>query len=205
LQKVSAHVAETFKLSELKNEGKLICHKRNLVVKSDKEKNFIDLGEKMIREPVWIPLKDFKNGKIEMVARGKDILQGSFYGIAFHAQNDSLFDVVYCRPFNYQTKDSLRRSHAIQYGSFPHLDWQELRVSFPGIYEKCIETAPKADDWVILTLDIKDEEVKAYINHADKPWLIVKKLNNRTGGKIGIFGINSDIKKLIVTGDAKKD
>ena len=175
------------------------------MVKREQQHTFIDLGDKMVREPVWIPLKNFKNGKIEMLSRGKDILQGSFYGIAFHAQNDSLFDVVYCRPFNYQTKDSLRRSHAIQYGSFPKLDWQELRVSFPGMYENGIENAPKADDWVTLTLHVKDEEVKAYINHAGKPSLVVKKLNNRTGGKIGVFGFNSDIESVVVTSEAKND
>lgn len=205
LEKASAQNTNTFKLSELQKEGKLISSDRKVLVKREQQHTFIDLGDKMVREPVWIPLKNFKNGKIEMLSRGKDILQGSFYGIAFHAQNDSLFDVVYCRPFNYQTKDSLRRSHAIQYGSFPKLDWQELRVSFPGMYENGIENAPKADDWVTLTLHVKDEEVKAYINHAGKPSLVVKKLNNRTGGKIGVFGFNSDIESVVVTSEAKND
>lgn len=185
-----------FDLTKLAVQGNLIVKNRTITVNEEGSKKFIELGKKMTATPVWLPIDNFEEGKVELIARGKDILQGSFYGIAFHAENDSTFEVVYCRPFNFQTTDSLRKTHAVQYGFFPHLDWQVLRKSHPGLYESGILNPPKANDWVTLTIIVDSKEIKAFINHASQPTLVAKKLNTSLIGKIGIFGFNSDAESL---------
>src|SRR5690242_1896645 len=49
-------------------------------------------------------LKDFqfKEGAIEFDVRGKNVLQKSFVGVAFHALDEATCDVVYFRPFNFK-------------------------------------------------------------------------------------------------------
>ncbi len=185
-----------FDLTKLAVQGNLIVKNRTITVNEEGSKKFIELGKKMTATPVWLPIDNFEEGKVELIARGKDILQGSFYGIAFHAENDSTFEVVYCRPFNFQTTDSLRKTHAVQYGFFPHLDWQVSRKSHPGLYESGILNPPKANDWVTLTIIVDSKEIKAFINHASQPTLVAKKLNTSLIGKIGIFGFNSDAESL---------
>jgi hypothetical protein len=74
-------------------------------------------------------LKDyeFKNGVIEFAVRGKNVLQKSFVGIAFHALDETTYDSVYFRPFNFRSEDPLRRSHSVQYISQPTYTWRKLR------------------------------------------------------------------------------
>ncbi len=185
-----------FDLTKLAIQNNLTVRNREITVIEEDSKKFIELGKKMVAKPVWLPIDNFEEGKVELIARGKDILQGSFYGIAFHAENDSTFEVVYCRPFNFQTKDSLRKIHAVQYGYFPRLDWQVLRKSHPGLYESGILNPPKANDWVTLTIIVDSKEIKVFINHASQPTLVAKKLNTSLKGKIGIFGFNSDVERF---------
>ena len=47
---------------------------------------------------VWIEGSDLAQGTIEVDVRGKDVLQQSFVGIAFHRGDDKTYDAVYVRP-----------------------------------------------------------------------------------------------------------
>lgn len=181
---------------DLFRSGQLIAKNRVMTIERDESGEFIRLGKSMVGSAILLSVDDFKHGKIEALVRGKDIFQGSFAGLAFHAQSDSIFDLVYCRPFNFQTSDSLRRIHMIQYAFFPKLDWQVLRVKHNGIYEKGIASPPKADEWFKLTLDVDEKQVKAYINDSNTPTLVVEKLNQISTGKVGIFGLNADFKSI---------
>lgn len=185
-----------YNFADLFRNGQMISKDRVISIEKDEFGEFIRLGKAMVGSAVLLPTDDFKQGKIEAIIRGKDIFQGSFAGLAFHAQNDSIFDLVYCRPFNFQTSDTLRRVHMVQYAYFPKLDWQVLRVKFNGIYEKGIANPPKADEWFKITLVIDEKQVKAYINDSETPTLVVGKLNNISDGKIGIFGLNADFKSI---------
>ena len=185
-----------FNFADLFRNGQLIAKNRVITIERDESGEFIRLGKSMVGSAILLPVDDFKRGKIEALVRGKDIFQGSFAGLAFHAESDSIFDLVYSRPFNFQTSDSLRRIHMIQYAFFPKLYWQVLRVKYNGIYEKGIANPPKADEWFKLTLIIDDKQVKAYINDSDVPTLVVEKLNNISDGKVGIFGLNADFKSI---------
>jgi hypothetical protein len=64
---------------------------------------------------VWLPIQNFKNRKLEIAARGKDVVQISFYRIAFHAQNDSTLDDIHSLPFIYRASDSKQKIHTVQY------------------------------------------------------------------------------------------
>lgn len=182
------------KLVRLQKSGKLTMINRNVATVKENNRKFLHISTKdTVEGVIWLPVKNFKNGKLEMVARGRDILQGSFVGIAFHGMNDSTYDNVYCRPFNFRTPDSIRKIHAIQYVYLPDYNWPRLRKEQNGIFEKNISDAPPADDWFTLTLIVDETKVNAYINHEQTPSLTVNKLNTNASGKVGITGINCDI------------
>jgi len=71
------------------------------------------------------------NGTIELDIRGKDVQQQSFVGVAFHGVDDTTYDAVYFRPFNFRTDDQARRKRAVQYVSHPTYPWQKLRAEHP--------------------------------------------------------------------------
>src|SRR5437667_4437709 len=103
----------------------------------------------------WITGVEFSEGTIELEIKGKNQPGRSFVGIAFHGQDNRVFDAVYLRPFNFQAAEQERRSHSIQYISMPEHDWSELRKSYPGKYEFAITPAPDPDAWVRLKLVVK--------------------------------------------------
>jgi hypothetical protein len=96
---------------------------------------------------VWIKNVEFKTGVIEFEVKGKHVLQQSFVGIAFHGTNDSTYEAVYFRPFNFQATDSIRKKHAVQYISLPKFDWSYLRETFPDKYENALLNPVNPDGW----------------------------------------------------------
>lgn len=160
---------------------------------------YIKVSEKEKEGIIWLPIKSFKNGTITIEMRGKNVVQRSFIGVAFHGLSDSTYDAVYCRPFNFLATDSVRKIHAIQYISHPNFTWKKLREERNAVFEKEITNPPKPNNWFTMKLEVNNKVVKAYINQANNPSLVVKKLNNRKNGKLGIFvGDNSggDFKDL---------
>jgi len=192
-------------LAEIYSGGKLARVNRNLSVGQESANKFLQIELKLAkgqvpgrdeRGIVWLPVEDFTEGTIELHARGRDIAQGSFIGVAFHALNDSTYDNVYARPFNFIVTDSLSRIHAVQYTYAPRYEWQKLRAEQNGKYEKGIENAPRPNEWFTMTIEVSRDSVKTYFNYASKPSLVVKKLNENTRGKVGLTGINYDIDRM---------
>jgi hypothetical protein len=196
-----AQKKQTLDLADLYKKGKLTVINREIKVVSENGKNFIQLSENKKEGLVWLPTKGFKNGKIIVRMRGKDVLQRSFIGVAFHGLNDTTYDAVYCRPFNFFAKDSVRKIHAIQYVSHPIFTWKKLRDERNGVFEKEIINPPNPNDWFTMTLIIDKKSVKAYINQDVKPSLVVEKLNVRQNGKLGIFvgdGAGGDFETITI-------
>ena len=186
-------------LLKLYQTGKLIPVNRELKLFLNDSVTYLRVSENKKDGIVWLPLKQFENGTIEIEMRGKDVFQRSFIGIAFHGLNDSVYDAVYCRPFNFFAKDSVRRIHAIQYISHPGFTWEKLRNERNAFYEKQIIHPPDPNGWFILKLVINDTIVEAFINDDELPSLIIQKLNSWHSGKIGIFTADSsggDFKKI---------
>jgi hypothetical protein len=189
---IFAQKPKTFNLSNLQKERNLVVVNRAVKTITEKNKNFIKLEDKEGEGLVWLPSKNFKNGEITVWMRGKDIFQKSFIGIAFHGVDDNTYDAVYCRPFNFFAKDSVRKIHAIQYISHPNFTWKKLRETRNGEFEKEIVNPPDPNGWFKMRLLIRDKTIEAYINDATEPSLTVEKLNDQHEGKVGIFmGDNS--------------
>lgn len=196
---VHAQKQQEFDLPAIFGLGKLQAVNREIKLVSSDSAAYIQLSENKKEGIVWLPLKAFSNGTIEIEMRGKDVLQRSFIGIAFHGLNDSVYDAVYCRPFNFFAKDSVRRIHAIQYISHPGFTWEKLRNERNAIYEKQIIYPPDPNGWFTMKLVISNTIVKAFINDDELPSLIIQKLNTRHSGKIGLFTGDSsggDFKKM---------
>ena len=174
-------------LLKLYQTGKLIPVNRELKLFSNDSVTYLQVSENKKEGIVWLPLKQFENGTIEIEMRGKDIFQRSFIGIAFHGLNDSVYDAVYCRPFNFFAKDSVRRVHAIQYVSHPDFTWEKLRNERNAVFEKQIIHPPDPNGWFTLKLVINDSIVKAFIDNSEIASLEIKKLNSRQSGKTGFF------------------
>jgi hypothetical protein len=133
----------------------------------------------------------FSNGHIEMEIKGKNVMQQSFVGLAFHGLNDSTFDAVYFRPFNFKNSD--RESHSVQYISMPEHDWYELRQNYPGKYENKLITIPDPDAWFHVSIQFNYPEVKVYVNNDKNPSLTVSQMSAQANGWVGFWvGNGSD-------------
>jgi len=144
----------------------------------------------------------FSQGTIDLLVRGEDVQQRSFVGVAFGIQNDSTFEVVYLRPFNFRTPDTARAKRAVQYASPPTWDWPRLRAETPGKYEKPVVPIPDPNGWVPLKLVVTPTQVSVYANGGAEPDLVVQRLGGAKAGLVGLWvGNNSrgDFAELKVT------
>jgi len=192
---------QKYNLFELFQKDKLIIINRELIAIDSLSYQYIQVSENENKGILWLPINDFKNGTIKIEMRGKDVLQKSFIGVAFNGQDDTTYDAVYCRPFNFLATDSVRKIHAVQYISHPIYTWKKLREEQNGIFEKEIKNPPNPNSWFTMTLIIDDKIIKAYINESLDPSLVVEKLNQNQYGKIGVFvggGSGGDFQNVLV-------
>lgn len=196
-----AQKEQKYNLYELFQKEKLTILNRELKAIDSISNQYIQVSEKGNEGIIWLPINDFKNGTIKIEMRGKDVLQKSFIGIAFHGQDNTTYDAVYCRPFNFFAKDSVRKIHAIQYISHPIYTWKKLRDEQNGIFEKEIKNPPNPNSWFTMTLIIDNKIIKAYINESLEPSLVVEKLNQNKNGKVGVFvggGSGGDFQNVLI-------
>jgi hypothetical protein len=135
----------------------------------------------------WINGQEFNYGRIEFDIKGKDVLQQSFVGIAFHGLNDTTYEAVYFRPFNFRSPDSVRRSHAVQYIAVPKFDWPILRESYPNKYEQPVLPPPDPNDWFHVRIIVEIKKISVYVNDIDKPVLIIEPFMPIKGHMIGYW------------------
>jgi hypothetical protein len=133
----------------------------------------------------------FAEGTIEVQVRGEDVPQQSFVGIAFAVQNDSAYEAVYLRPFNFRTPDTARAKRAVQYVSHPAWPWQRLRAESPGKYEQPVRPIPDPTGWVPLRLVITRTKVSVDANGGDEPDLVVTRLGDAKPGAIAFWAGNN--------------
>ena len=157
------------------------------IMKDGSGKSYIHMNEKEGAGIAWLESIQFTDGTIEFDVKGKDVLQKSFVGIAFHGSNDSTYDAVYFRPFNFKSAEQERKNHSVQYISLPKYDWPKLRSEFPNKYEQPLNPAPEPEEWVHCRLVIKDQEVRVFVNKNPNPSLTVKQLSSQKGNKVGFW------------------
>ena len=147
----------------------------------------------------------FSEGTIDLLVRGEDVAQQSFVGVAWNVRNDSTYEAVYLRPFNFRTPDTARAKRAVQYVSQPAWPWPRLRTETPGKYEKPVLPSPDPSAWVPLRLVVTPTQVSVYANGGAEPDLVVQRLGEAKAGPVALWvGNNSrgDFTELKVTAAA---
>jgi hypothetical protein len=129
----------------------------------------------------------FADGVIEFDARGRNVVQQSFLGIAFHGADVKTYDAIYFRPFNFKPADAARRLRAVQYISHPTYPWQKLRTEHPGQYEKPVAPVPDPDGWFHVRVVVAAPKVSVFVNDAKEPCLVVEQLSDRKQGWIALW------------------
>jgi hypothetical protein len=167
---------------------------REIDVSTDGEgKTIVHLNTKPNDGVAWIKNVTFAEGIIELDVKGKNILQQSFVGVAFHGINDSTFDAVYFRPFNFTANDTMRRKHSVQYISMPKYDWSLLRQQHPGEYENALTKTVEPEEWFHAKIIVSNERIEVFVNNDEKSSLSIKPISDLTTGKIGFWvGNNSE-------------
>src|SRR6187551_809457 len=169
-------IGQSFNLQQLLKENKLVSN-RSVTPFDDNGKSAVSSNG-----IAWIKNVNFSTGTIEIDLRGKDIMQQSFLGIAFHGVDTIVYDAIYFRPFNFRSSDPVRKIHAVQYISEPEFPWDKLREERNGIYEKGIDSPPAATDWFHARIVVDSSSINVYVDNAATPSLTVNKLNNRKDG-----------------------
>ena len=191
-----------YDLFDLNKKGKLQVINRTLSSFMDKRGNGVKFSEANGDGVAWLDGVNFANGSIELDLKGKDVLQQSFVGVAFHGVDEKTLDAVYFRPFNFHATDSVRRIHAVQYISHPDFPWNVLRETQNAKYEKAIPSAPDPNEWFHVKIVVDYPHITVYVNNSASPCLIVDKLNDRQAGKIGLWVGNSsggEFANLVIT------
>lgn len=167
-------------------QGLQVFH-RSVTPLTDSARHGLRLSENSGDGIAFINAVEFTNGTIECDIRGKDVQGNSFVGIAFHGADSATYEAVYFRPFNFQTTDSARHAHAVQYISHPTDTWQKLRAEHPGVYEQPVNPVPDPNRWFHIRIVVSGSKVSAYVADATEPSLVVTRLSERTSGLVGLW------------------
>ena len=172
--------------------GKLRAVNREVTaLKGDRQGVHVD--EKGGNGVVWIDGTNFGQGTIEIDVRGRDVVDRSYLGIAFHRKDDTSYEGVYLRPFNFRIDNPVRRQHAVQYIVLPDFDWPKLREQFPEEFENPVDASVAPGDWVPLRVVVNGGKIQIYAGAVKSPTLEVRKLGSLESGLIGLWvGNNSD-------------
>ena len=190
-----------YDLMELAQQKKIKTFNRVLSVASDGNIKGIHLSAHENDGVAWVEGLEFADGTSELDIKGKDVLQQSFLGVAFHGADEKILDVVYFRPFNFRATDSVRRIHAVQYVSHPDFPWPTLREKFNGKYEKAIIPPPDPNTWFHVKIVVAYPNVTVFVNGNSKPSLTVEQLSKRKTGKLGVWvgnGSDGDFANLVI-------
>ena len=188
-------------LAEQLAAGKLRAVNRD-VTKLQGSRDGVHLSDKAAPGVAWIEGSDFTDGTIDVDVRGRDVLQRSFVGVAFHRKDDATYEAVYLRPFNFRADDPVRHRHAVQYMASPDYDWPRLRQEFPDEFERSVDPSIVPTDWVPLRVVVKGGAIQVFVGPAKSPTLEARKLGQSDRGLIGLWTGNTsdgDFANLRVT------
>jgi hypothetical protein len=166
------------------------------------DRNGVQLSPRSGNGVAWVEGTEFHSGTIEVDIRGRESLQQNYVGIAFHRKNDTTYEAVYLRPFNFRAADVLHRQHAVQYISLPKFDFQDLRDTFPEEFENPVDASIDPTGWVRLHVVVGSSKVQIYVGSANEVTLEVRKLNQLDGGQVGLWVGNvsgGDFANLVIT------
>ncbi|SEA55862.1 hypothetical protein SAMN05192529_1284 [Arachidicoccus rhizosphaerae] len=191
---ISTNLIQAQKIQpDIRSNENFITVNRQLSINKQENNPIIYLNAKQGPGIAWIKDIDFSFGTIEFDIKGKNIPQECFIGLAYHGLNDSTYDAIYFRPFNFNAKDTLSHSHAIQYISMPKYDWYNLRKTFKGIFENSLNQNIDPDAWFHVKINLTAGHTSVYVNNNPAPCLTLRPLNKNSHGKLGFWvGNGSD-------------
>ena len=166
------------------------------------DRNGVRLSPRTGNGVAWVDGSEFRTGTIEVDIRGREDLQQNYVGIAFHRKNDTTYEAVYLRPFNFRAADPVHKRHAVQYISLPKFDFQDLRDQFPEEFENPVDASIVPTDWVKLRVVVEGSKVQIYVGTAREVTLEVRKLGQLDGGQVGLWVGNvsgGDFANLVIT------
>ena len=178
--------------------GKGTVWNRAAEVTREGERNVLRLDARPGEGLAWWDGISLDSGDFELSfsVRGKNELQKSFVGVAFHGErvgDELTHEAVYFRPFNFVAEDPVRRRHMVQYVCHPEYPWPKLREERPDQFEARIDPIPDPDDWFAARVVVRDTTVKVYVQGSEAPSLEVTRLRERRGGWLGFWvGHGSD-------------
>lgn len=196
-----AQKKQQINLLEVFKQGKLNVVHRQIAPLEEGDKKGVRVSQEREEGLAWLKGIKFSEGTIEFDVRGQDVFQQSFVGVAFHAQNDSTYDAIYFRPFNFYAKDSVRYIHAVQYVAHPSYPWKKLRDERNAQFEKAIPNAPNPNEWFHARVVVKGKSVQVFVNDRKEAVLKVEKLSAFSNGQIGLFvgdGSGGDFANLVI-------
>ena len=181
------------------NSNKITLVNRQI---SEFEDNGIELDAKEGDGLAILEFVDFKTGIVELEIKGENAPGRSFVGLAFNIKNDSTYEAVYFRPFNFPAEDLSRRSHMVQYISHPTFTWHKLRKERTNEFEGELKTPPSPDDWFIAKIKITDDKMTVFLNEENYPVLEVNRLTETNSSKIALWtgnGSSGRFRNIVLT------
>ena len=135
---------------------------------------------------------EFETGTIEVDLMGENNPGKSFIGIAFNIQNDSTYEAIYFRPFNFVADEQIRKEHMVQYIFHPEYGWNRLRTERTGEFEAQLPNPPNPDEWFRAFITVTQDRVQVRLSEIGEPMLEVPRLSDPLSNKIGYWvGHNS--------------
>ena len=188
---ITARSQDVIDLVSFHQKGKLKVINRELTV--DKSGASLKLGDGNGEGLIWLEGIKFSTGVLEVDLRGRDVLQRSFVGLAFNAANDSTYEAIYFRPFNFHAIDPVRKIHSVQYISQPEFTWRKLREERNGVFENEVIDAPGATEWFHARIEVTPTEIMVYVNDRATASLKVPRLAKPQGETLALWvGDGSD-------------
>lgn len=135
-----------------------------------------------VLDSIW-----FETGTIKIELKGKNEPGSSFVGLAFNIENDSTYEAIYFRPFNFESSEEIRRSHMVQYICHPTYTWRMLREERTNIFENEIKLPPDPDDWFEVSIMVTDTKVVVHVEGNEEPVLVVNRLTEFSKNRIGLW------------------
>ncbi len=167
-----------------------------------KDRNGLRLSAASGNGVAWVEGTDFQSGTIEVDVRGRQFMGQMFVGVAFHRKDDTTYEAVYLRPFNFRASDPIRKQHAVQYITLPEFDYDRLRNDFPEEFENPVDASIESTDWVKLRVVVRGGRVQIYVGPVNEATLEVRKLGQLYGGHLGLWVGNDsggDFANLVIT------
>jgi hypothetical protein len=188
-------------------EGRGTVHNRSARLVREGERDVVRLDARPGDGLAWWHDVAFDTGTIAFEVRGKNQLQRSFVGVAFHGAQegqaaDASYEAVYFRPFNFVAEDPVRRRHMVQYICAPEFHWQRLRDERPDQFEATVDPIPDPDDWFAARVEVSERQVRVHVAGSEAPSLVVERLSTRRGGWVGFWvgnGSDGDFATLTLT------